>query len=156
MKRKSALILIAALVLSVSIPVFAFAANDTGVQVLDGTGNMFGSRGNGAAVATAAEDVTDAFGNQYALANGYRVNEDGYCYYLDAQGEQQFLYTRAANGQFAALRSEDGVLCRVLDDDADTALYMNRRTTDDDTATLMNRRMSDDTTSTGGRGGRWN
>ena len=59
MKRKSALILIAALVLSVSIPVFALCGQMTpAVQVLDGTGNMFGSRGNGAAVATAAEDVT--------------------------------------------------------------------------------------------------
>ena len=51
MKRKSTLILIAALVLAITIPVFALAENTTGVQVLDGSGNMFG-RGASNAVAS--------------------------------------------------------------------------------------------------------
>ena len=41
MKRKSILIL-AALVLAVSIPVFAFAETETALQPLDGTGFMYG------------------------------------------------------------------------------------------------------------------
>ena len=42
MKRKSILILVAAMMLAVSIPMFALAQSDTAVQALDGTGNMYG------------------------------------------------------------------------------------------------------------------
>ncbi len=42
MKRKSTLILIAALVLAVTIPVFALAETETALQPLDGTGFMHG------------------------------------------------------------------------------------------------------------------
>jgi len=123
MKRLSKLFLIAALVLAVSIPVFAFAETTPGTRPLDGTGYMNG-RGFD------ADAVTDAQGNPYALTNGYSVDKDGYCFFLDANGVSQPLYARMADGQLTALRSQNGALCWNWDEDnaAQTTTQTNTQT----------------------------
>jgi len=142
MKRKSTLILIAALVLAVSIPLFAFAETALGTQPEDGTGFMNG-RGNGMGV---DEDIVDANGNQYSLSNGYSVDADGTCYYLDENGEVQHLFSRSADGECTALQIGNGSARWADDDEAGTVA-----------ATNMNRRTSDESESFGGMGrGRWN
>lgn len=141
MKRKSTLLLIAALVLAVSIPLFAFAETTTfGTQPQDGTGYM-----NGRAVTD--EDLAALQATGFTFGNGYGVDEFGYCYALDADGTQQRLYARGANGETMALRLANGNFCWAADDDdAAPAIYQNRR---------MN--TTTETTTFGGRGcGRWN
>lgn len=146
MKRKSTLFLIAALVLAVSIPLFALAETTVGTQPLDGTGFMNGRGG----YAPLAQDVYDANGNAYSMANGYSVDADGYCYFLDEGGVAQRLFTRAADGQQTALQIGNGALCWALDGDEATTAPVP--------AAMMNRRFSnDDSNAFYGRGcGRWN
>ena len=99
MKRKSTLILIAALALAVTIPAFALAANDTGVQVLDGTGNMF-SRGASNAVAL---DETVTPGARLMTQDCDLYDEDCDCdaegIGLGNDGEAQHLYVQAGTTQ---------------------------------------------------------
>lgn len=132
MKRRSKLFLIAALVLALSIPVFALA--ETAVRPLDGTGYQGGRN------EAFASDVVDAQGNAYSLANGYGVNGDGTCFFLDENGAAQPLYTRMANGELTALQSFSGALCPYFDTENET------RTTEQPRGNFM-----------GGRGcRRWN
>ena len=114
MKRRSKLFLIAALVLAVSIPVFAYAQTAPGTRPQDGTGYMAGRN------EAFASDVVDAQGNLYALANGYGVNGDGSCYFLDENGVAQPLYARSADGQLTALQSRNGALCPYFDTENET------------------------------------
>ena len=99
MKRKSTLILIAALVLAITIPVFALAENTTGVQVLDGSGNMFG-RGASNAVAS---DETVTQGARLMAQDCDLTDEDCDCdaegIGLGNDGEAQHLYARSESGQ---------------------------------------------------------
>lgn len=135
MKRKSILTLIAVLALAVSIPLFALAESDLGVQPQDGTGFT-----NGRAITD--EDIAALQLNGLTFGNGYGIDEDGYCYALDENGVQQRLYSLGANGQYMALRMSNNTLCWANDD-----LTVNG---------FQTRRVSDDYT-WGGRGcPRWN
>ncbi len=101
MKRKSMLILIAALVLAISIPVMALAAG--------------GPRGGGNTAPRnfqnqISTDPLTPQGNQFAQGD-YLVDEDGFCYVLDENGEQQRVYSRGANGEPLYLQMQDGEYC---------------------------------------------
>jgi hypothetical protein len=108
MKRKSTLILIAALVLAISIPVFALAESELGVQPLDGTGYMRG-RGNGVA------DPASVQAGDRLMLQDCDGDEDCDC---DAQGiglgndgEAQRLYARSTNSQFTQAQAGTGAYC---------------------------------------------
>ncbi len=127
MQRKSTLFLIVALVLAVSVPLFAFAETAPAAQPADGTGYQLGRCG-------IAYDITDAQGNLYDLTRGYSVDGEGNCFFLDANGAAQPLYARTADGQMTALRLANGTFCWALgaDDAAQTTTqtrgnFMNGR-----------------------------
>lgn len=105
MKRKSTLILIALVILAVSIPLFALAESAIGTQPQNGTGYM-----RGRYIGELNADGIGLQGSQFALGD-YLVDEDGFCYTLDANGEAQRLYARGANGRNMYLRFSDGEYC---------------------------------------------
>ncbi len=128
MKRKSTLILIFALILAIALPVFALAAG--------------GPRNSGMTGTRLYQNQTDASaltpqGNQFALGD-YQVDEDGFCYYLDENGDPQRVYSRGADGQYLYLQLQDGEYCW----NDGTPLSLN-------TQTQLN-------SGFGGRGSRWN
>lgn len=128
MKRKSTLILIAALVLAVALPVFALAAG--GPRSSSTTGTRYYQN-------QVSDGTFTPQGNQFALGD-YEVDEDGFCYYLDENGDPQRVYSRGADGQYLYLQLQDGEYCW----NDGTPLSLN-------TQTQLNN-------SVGGRGGRWN
>lgn len=130
MKRNSILILVAALVLAVSIPLFAFAESETAIQPQDGTGNMYGQ--------TLTDDETTA-----TQGNGIQLQDcdgdcdgtcDGTCdgdceaqgVGLGNDGEAQHQNARNFGGQRMMLNNSENGTC---DGDCDTAEgeYQNRR-----------------------------
>ena len=133
MKRKSTKILIAALVLAIAIPAFALAAGgprNAGTAGMGGNGRYLMNQTSGTPIAPQ--------GNQFNLGD-YLVDEDGFCYFLDENGEQQRVYSHGANGEFLYLQLQDGEYCWS----DGTPLMLN-------TQTQLNN-------SFGGRGGsRWN
>lgn len=112
MQRKLSLFLIVAMILAISIPLFAFAETTTATQPADGTGYRYGR-------CAFDGEITDAQGNPYDLQNGYSVDGEGNCYFLDADGTAQPLYARTADGQMTALRHGNGAFyCMQTTDDA--------------------------------------
>lgn len=103
MKRTSKLILAAVLVVAVSLPLLAMAS-DTTAEPTDGI------------------VVQDTQFNW----NNCLYDEEGYCYILDNNGDAQRIYTRAANGQYMALRFSDGEYCWAADDDDEGFFGMMR------------------------------
>ncbi|HRX08453.1 MAG TPA: hypothetical protein P5559_04725 [Candidatus Limiplasma sp.] len=132
MKRKSTMILIAALVLAIAIPAFALAAggprsaSNTG---MGGNGRYLMTKTSGTAIAPQ--------GNQFALGD-YLVDEDGFCYVLDENGDQQRVYSHGANGEFLYLQLQDGEYCWS------------------DGTPLMRNTQTQLSNGFGGRGARWN
>lgn len=101
MKRKSTLILIAALVLAVAIPVFAFAAG----------GPRNASTSGARYFQNQTTDGTFApQGGQFALGD-YQVDAEGFCYFLDENGEPQRVYARSADGEPLYLQLQDDEYC---------------------------------------------
>ncbi len=124
MKRKSILTLIAVLALAVSIPLFALAESVPAVQPQDGTGLA-----NGRPITD--EDIAALQLNGLSFGNGYGIDEDGYCYALDENGVQQRLYSLGANGQYMALRVNNGAFCWNYDDGLAVGGFQTRRVSDD-------------------------
>ena len=121
MKRKSILILIAALVLAVSIPVFGLAQSNVAVQPLDGTGNMRGR----------SNTQTAEQGDRLML-----MDCDGECdgdcvpqgTGLGADGVVQRKNARTESGQRMLLKNGDNELCENCEN-CENAVpeYQNRR-----------------------------
>lgn len=143
MKRKSILALAAAMMLAVSIPMFALAESDPAVQPLDGTGNMYGRSQSAAATATLP-------GDRLQLQD-CELGEDCDC---DAEGiglgnDGEALHQYARSGGRGMMQSGNGTF-------ADNCAY----TTGSTATTVRNGRgmstSAPQTTQTtqGGRGGR--
>ena len=126
MKRKSTLILIAALVLAVTIPAFAMAAggngalSDDAVQALDGTGNMYGQ----------SNEVTGGQGTRLMLQDPELVDEDcdGEGLGIGADGTVQRQNARTESGQRMLLENGSGENCEDCENcDGEEPEYQNRR-----------------------------
>ena len=126
MKRKSTLILIAALVLAVTIPAFAMAAgrngalSDDAVQALDGAGNMYGQN----------DELTSGQGDRLMLMDC--DEEDCDCEAqgtgIGADGTVQRQNARTESGQRMLLQNSNSENCEDCEncDNAEPE-YQNRR-----------------------------
>lgn len=128
MKRKSTLILVFALILAIAVPVFALAA---------GGPRSAGTAGTRYAQNQIGEGVYAPQGNQFAFSN-YQVDENGYCYFLDENGDPQRVYSRNTDGEPLYLQLRDGEYCWS----DGTPLSLNTQTQPN--------------SGFGGRGNRWN
>jgi hypothetical protein len=105
MKRTTKIVLTAALILAVSVPLLALATSEVSPAPTDG-------------IVVADTQV---------LPDGVFAGDDGFCYMLDENGDAQRLYARGAFGRYMALQYDGGTYCWNYDFHYDNA-YQTRNT----------------------------